>query len=62
MWLLSDASDGKETGLQCKRPRFDFGREDPEEGNGNPTPVVLPGDSWDRGAWAGYKSMGFPKS
>ena len=45
-------SDSKESGLQCRRPRFDPWLErSPEEGNGNPLQYSYLENSTDRGAW-----------
>ena len=51
IWTSSGASDGKEC-MQCRTPRFD-----PRIGKIRwrrkwlPTPVFLPGEFMDRGAW-----------
>ena len=45
-------SDSKESGLQCRRPRFDPWLErSPEEGNGNPLQYSCLENLIDRGAW-----------
>ena len=54
-WGFPGDSSGKEPAsqcLRCKRCGFDaLGWEDPLEGCMEPTPVFLPGESRDRGAW-----------
>ena len=65
VWIecgFSDASDGKETACNARDPGLILGSgRSPEEGNGNPTPVVLPGEFRGQRSLAGYKSMGFQR-
>ena len=63
VWIecgFSDASDGKETACNARDPGLILGSgRSPEEGNGNPTPVVLPGKFRGQRSLAGYSPWGF---